>query len=210
MLALCKQLAIVVGMNTITEPKLAPPGAGLPKPELFIGRILFAVRRWTSDRDASNARFQAEREVIRRLTRRLDADCAARRVLVRRARGLEDSSRNWSVLMTLDHLRIVHHSMIGIIEALTKGVIPQGTASIAAVKPSPNVTVAVVAAYEESCDALLAAVAAAADLKTEVRYAHPWFGPLDAAGWHTLAAGHLGIHRVQIERILQGLPTARQ
>jgi len=28
---------------------------------------------------------------------------------------------------------------------------------------------------------------------------------LDAAGWHMLAAGHLGIHRTQIERIIQGL-----
>jgi hypothetical protein len=57
---------------------------------------------------------------------------------------------------------------------------------------------------------LLAAVAAAGNLKTELRYAHPWFGPLDAAGWHTLAAGHLGIHRVQIEQIIQGLPKTWQ
>jgi len=39
---------------------------------------------------------------------------------------------------------------------------------------------------------------------------HPWFGPLDAAGWHALAAGHMAIHRVQIERILQGLAKAPQ
>jgi hypothetical protein len=29
-------------------------------------------------------------------------------VLIARPRGLEDSSRYWSVWMTLDHLRIVH------------------------------------------------------------------------------------------------------
>ena len=37
-----------------------------------------------------------------------------------------------------------------------------------------------------------------------------WFGPLDAAGWHALAAGHMGIHRVQIERIVKGFPTASE
>ena len=48
-------------------------------------------------------------------------------------------------------------------------------------------------------------VAAVKDLNTSARYAHPWFGPLDAAGWHALAAGHLQIHRQQIERIVEGL-----
>lgn len=194
-------------MNTDTEPKLAPPGAGLPKHELFAGRMFFAWRRWTGNRDSFNTRFQKERETIRRLVSSCGGDTGARRVLISRPRGLEDSSRYWSVWMTLDHLRIVHHSITQVIGALTKGVRPDGTASTAAVKPSPRATAAVVAEYEQSCDALLAAVAEAGNLKTALRYAHPWFGPLDAAGWHALAAGHLGIHRVQIERILRGLPT---
>jgi hypothetical protein len=49
-------------------------------------------------------------------------------------------------------------------------------------------------------------VAATPYLRTKARFAHPWFGPLDAAGWHLMAGMHLSIHRVQIERILQGLP----
>ena len=87
---------------------------------------------------------------------------------------------------------------------------PPGKASTATVKPSPAVTASVVAEYEESCDALLAAVAAAPNLTTAARFAHPWFGPLDAAGWHALAGGHMGIHRVQIERILKGLAAAKK
>jgi len=55
---------------------------------------------------------------------------------------------------------------------------------------------------------VVAAVSAAGNLKTALRLPHPWFGPLDAAGWHALAAGHMAIHRVQIERILQGLAKA--
>jgi hypothetical protein len=192
-------------VNSNLEPKLAPPGAGLPPLELLLGRLFFAWRQLTGNRETFNARFQHEREMIRRLTRSCDTDSAARRVLIRRPPGLEDSSRYWSVWMTLDHLRIVHQSLSQVIGQLGRGVQPPGAASTAAVKPSPQVTGAVVAEYEQSCDTLLETVAAVDDLKTPVRYTHPWFGPLDAASWHALAAGHMSIHRVQIERILKGL-----
>jgi hypothetical protein len=43
----------------------------------------------------------------------------------------------------------------------------------------------------------------------ELRFVHPWFEPMDAHGWHALAAGHLRIHRVQIERICAGLRATR-
>ncbi|HVM61087.1 MAG TPA: hypothetical protein VMV72_09495 [Verrucomicrobiae bacterium] len=188
-------------MNTETEPKLAPPGAGLPALELLIARALFRVRRWTGDRESFTTKFQEERGRIRQL---IDDKTAARRVLIRRLPGLEDGSRYWSVWMTLDHLRIVHNSMRDVIRALTSGVMPTGTASTAAVTPSLNVTGAVVAEYEKSCDELLVTVAAAHNLQTPLRYAHPWFGPLDAAVWHALAATHIRIHRKQIERIVAG------
>jgi len=192
-------------MNEAAEPKLAPPGAGLPKVELFIARALFAFTRMRGNRDSFNARFQRERDIIRALIRSCDAESGARRVLIARVPGLEDSSRYWSVWMTLDHLRIIHNGLIRTINALAKGIVPPGKASTAAVKPSHDVTIAVVAEYEKSCDDLLAIVAAIPDLKTKARFAHPWFGSLDAAGWHAMAGTHLAIHRKQIERILNGL-----
>jgi len=165
-------------------PHLAPPGAGLPAPERLIARILLALRRRTTDRAGSDARFREQREAVRRWVAGLDDASAGRRVLIARPLGLEDSSRYWSVWMTLDHLRIVHHEIARIIGGLGKGTIPAGQASTAAVKP---------------------AAAAVPELRTSVRFPHPWFGPLDAAGWHRLAAGHMGIHRVQIDRIIAGL-----
>jgi hypothetical protein len=177
--------------------------------ELFVARCLFGLRRLTGNRRSFEARFHKEREMIRALVGACDAESGARRVLIRRPPGLEDSSRYWSVWMTLDHLRIVHHQIARVIGALTRGITPEGRASTAAVKPGTELTSGVVAAYEESCDTLLAAVAAAPDLQTKARFAHPWFGPLDAAGWHALAGVHLGLHRVQIERILQGLASAK-
>src|ERR1043166_3969176 len=189
-------------MDASNEPKLAPPGAGLPKPELYIARVLFAINRWRGDRDTFNARFNEERAIIRRLVRSCAGDSGGRRVLIQRPRGLEDSSRYWSVWMALEHLRIVHNSITRVIGALTKGAVPPGMASTAAGKPNAQVDASVVGEYEKSCDTLMATVAASDNLKTKARYAHPWFGPLNAAGWHALAAGHLKIHRVQIERIL--------
>jgi hypothetical protein len=192
-------------MNTNAEPQLAPPGAGLPAAELRIARLLFAWRRWRGSRATFNARFEQERSRIAGLVRSCDDATAARRVLIERPRGLEDSSRYWSVWMTLDHLRIVNAQIAQLIHSLARGVVPPGKADTARVKPSATVTASVVAEYEESCDAILKAAATAPSLKTRARFAHPWFGPLDASGWHGMAAGHMGIHRVQLERILAGL-----
>lgn len=194
-------------MSMDSEPRLAPPGAGLPKVELWIARLIFAWRRSRGNRDLFDVRFRAEREIIAAQLRRCDPQSAARRVLIKRIRGLEDSSRYWSVWMTLEHLRIVHRGISSTISSLAKGIKREGSASTAAVKPDSQVDGDVVPAYELSCDELLATVAGIDNLRTAVRYAHPWFGPLDAAGWHALAAGHLKIHRIQIERILQGLAT---
>ncbi len=188
------------------EPRLGPPGAGLPKPELLIARLLMAWQRRTGDRESFSRRFQQEREAIRQLSRSCDEATAAKRVLIRRPPGLEDSSRYWSVWMTLEHLRIVNAQIAGVIRSLARGVVPPGVASTAAVKPGAELTADVVTAYEKACDLLEATVVAAADLKTGVRFPHPWFGPLDALGWYAMAGTHMGLHRGQIERILQGLP----
>lgn len=188
--------------GTPNEPKLAPPGAGLPLPELLAARFLLGMRRLSGSPASFTARFVRERETIRRILDEAEPEELGERRLIARPRGLEDSSRNWSVLMTLDHLRIVHHACIGVIGSLSAGKIPEGRASTAAVKPDPATGIGVIADYEESCDALLATTGQVRDFRTALRFPHPWFGPMDAHGWFALASGHLGIHRVQIGRIL--------
>lgn len=192
---------MVAEMNSESEPQLAPPGAGLPKIELLLGRFFFALRCKTGHRKAFNARFSREREAIAKLVAGLAPENAALRILIPRLAGLEDSSRYWSVWMTLDHLRIVNLAIASTIEKLDRGETPAAKASTAAVKPSSSVDAGVVAQYESACDVLLSAVAGVGNLKTELRYAHPWFGPLDAFQWHAMAGGHMGIHRAQLERI---------
>lgn len=196
---------MVACMSTNTNPQLAPPGAGLPIIELWVARLLFALTRRRGNRDTFVTKFKQEREAIRALVDSCPEAKRGEQVLITRLRGLEDSSRNWSVWMTLDHLRITNTAFIRVITALTQGRVPPGRASTAAVKPSATVTAAVEADFERSCDGVLAAMTEASELKTQLRFAHPWFGPLDAFGWAAMAGMHMGIHRAQIQSILRGL-----
>jgi hypothetical protein len=191
-------------MESAAEPKLAAPGAGLPRLELLIGRVMFRLNCLSGNRDRFNRRIAAEREAIRALLAPLTAEQAGRRVLIGRVRGLEDSSRYWSVWMVLEHLRIVHVGLTPVIQLLGRNIRPPGRASTAAVKPAPTVTAVVVTGYEDSCEQVLAAIAAVKNLRTQARFTHPWFGSLDVHGWHALIGGHLAIHRRQIERIIAG------
>lgn len=192
-------------MSHDTEPQLAPPGAGLPAIELFIGGRLFALKRLLGNRESFTAKFEQERLAIRDLVNSCPPSKRGERVLIPRLRGLEDSSRFWSVWMTLDHLRITNSVFAMVITSLAHGKVPQKKASTAEVKPDPTVTATVESAYEESCDKLLAVVAAVPNLKTDVNYAHPWFGPLNAFGWQAISATHMSIHRAQIARIIAEL-----
>lgn len=189
--------------ESASHPELAPPGAGIPTIERLVGGSLLKLRRLMGTPSRVTAQFGRERRIIARLYSGPDESALGTRVLIPRLRGLEDSSRFWSIWMTLDHLRIVNDSITGVIGKLTQGRVPEGRASTATVKPCEQVGGDVVGVYEASCDRLVQLAASTPKLRTKLRYAHPWFGPLDAAGWHAMAAMHMGIHRAQIERILR-------
>lgn len=193
-------------MSFPITPPLAPPGAGLPAPELWIARVLFCLKRRFGTREAFTVCFEVERAAIRELLSSCDPARRGEQVLIPRLRGLEDSSRHWSVWMTLEHLCITNSIFAMVITSLANDQMPARRASTADVKPRADVTAEVEQAFEASCAEALAAAAAVPNLKTTVLYAHPWFGPLDAAGWHALAATHMAIHRDQIATIIAGLP----
>lgn len=190
--------------HDLALPRLAPPGAGIPAIERLVGGVILRLRRGLISRTGLLAQFARERSAIAALYEGRDDRVLSRRVLIPRLRGLEDSSRYWSVWMTLDHLRIVNNSIAGAISELARGRVPPGAASTAAVKPGERVGGEVVAPYQASCDRLAAVCESCSDLRTAVRYEHPWFGPLDGAGLLAMSAMHMGIHRVQITHILRG------
>lgn len=195
-----------------TEPEISvplqPPGAGLPPVELFISRIGFRLLKlFVSQRGASKW-FRSEAEQILTLARTLAPAEAARRVLIPRLPGLEDSSRYWSVDMTLEHLVIVNTATVGVIEALAAGRTINHVVSTADVKPSATPGPEMIERFEATARDYLARVEAIPDLRSKVTLKHPWFGPFTALNWHRLAALHHRIHRKQIERIIGLLPQA--
>lgn len=190
-------------MSDSTEPKLAAPGAGLPWPERLIANFMVkrGIRR--TSRQETSALLTSERQTILDLVTPLSPEKASRRVLIQRLRGLEDSSRYWSVFMTLDHLRIVNTGIAEAIKLLGQGEVPEREVSTATVKPVTEVDGSVVEEFAKSCEAIEQAAKSLSDLRTKARYAHPWFGPLDAGGWYFMSAFHLRLHRKQIEAILK-------
>ncbi len=171
----------------------------------MVARMLFGQFCRKNTREKVTALFIEERDRILKLAAMLVPLDAARPVLIKRLRGMEDSSRQWSVYMTLEHLRIVNAAVADIINSLAAGKALSGTASTAAVKPTSGIDEQVVSGFTAGAEALLQTVATVRDLRTNKRYAHPWFGPLDAAGWHAMAAFHLRLHRKQIESIIAAL-----
>lgn len=180
---------------------LQPPGAGIPWPELVLSRIGIGLLCQRLSREAASQWFVDEGRRMLSLACSLSLEHAARQVLIPRVWGIEDSSRNWSVLMTLDHLVIVNTQIALIIERLAGGETWEQKLSTADVKPPPEQDLNVVERFETCLRDYPRRVAALAGLRSRAKHRHPWFGPLNAHEWHCLAAGHQRIHRRQIERI---------
>lgn len=193
----------------MSEPKLAAPGAGIPLLELLIAKYIIFPRRFRSTSvEQALDDLRSERDKILALARKLTPEQLVERRLIPRLRGLEDSSRFWSVAMTIEHLVIVGENTRGLLLALGRGKtnLPVGGGT-AAVKPSKDVDPqAIFARFEKMTDDLVRAGQSIDFQKiADARHPHPWFGPLSAKQWLLFIAPHEGLHRQQIEQIIQRL-----
>jgi len=185
-----------------SSPGLAPPGAGLPWWEERALRWGVRLYSRTTGREELLGRFLTEGERVLAMAVPLDEARGRRPVLVRRVRGMEDSSRCWSPYMILEHLLIVNRGMLGMILLLSAGKSTSRKVSTAEVKPSREAGPETVEEFRGMLARWPEALAGIAELRTAGRHAHPWFGPLDAHGWLALGALHQGIHRRQMERVV--------
>jgi hypothetical protein len=189
---------------SLEPPTLAPPGAGLPAVQLLFSRFILAVASAVDSRDSALRRFNAEACRIRKMVDQLDETVGVRRVLVPRLLGLEDSSRFWSPYMVVEHLVIVDTNMFRIMTDLMAGRLHPDEARIEDFKPAPSVGRASLVTFDKLVTQFNGQVPQWPDLRTLCRHVHPWFGPLDAHRWLSLAGLHHGIHRRQLKRILAG------
>ena len=185
--------------------RLAEPGAGIPALERWVaGAGIRALARFAS-RDAITRRFAQDAQRAIELARGVPEELGRRRVLIPRIAGMEDSSRDWSVYMTLEHLVIVSAGVSGLIRRLCAGREIPGSVRIQDVKLDEGAGPEQADALEDTVLRYGEEVAAHPDLRSAKRHPHPWFGPLNALQWHALAAVHNRIHRAQIEQILRRL-----
>jgi hypothetical protein len=192
-------------VEEMKAPVLAAAGAGLPWVEGVVARyVLFplACRRLSRPNAI---------EILERLGRKmlqeaqaLPAEHLTQQRLIKRFPGIEDSSRNWSVLMTVHHLLITGEAMAGMTERLAAGQSVTEAVRIEDVKPNSAETAqAVFSGYEKFLDGYRHRMEALKDLDWQThRHPHPWFGPINAHQWLCLNALHHRIHTTQIQRIL--------
>jgi hypothetical protein len=186
-------------------PHLAAPGAGIPHVERFVANLLIRGKAAATTRTQAIAVFERLRSTVLQRLDGLDEQILSQPVLIKRLPGLEDSSRYWSLLMVVDHLRIVNQGITGVITELGAGRLPSGKVSTADVKPSAQATKEVIIGFDRGCHDFLDAAARIQDLKTSLKFPHPWFGPMDAATWHFMIGFHMKLHLRQIDLIRAAL-----
>lgn len=192
-----------------TTPKLAPPGAGIPWPQKVILKLIvapFVANR--TDWSTSEERFKKITNKILHEVSSLTEEQLNLRVLVPPQRGLEDSSRFWSIAMTLEHLVIVGRAIVEGISLFGKGEIPQSPVDIAKVKPFGKISSLdsldlfkkfTLEEYPKFVSALTEQ-----QKNSSVKFEHPWFGHLNSKQWFWLLSVHQGIHLEQIRAIKKG------
>jgi hypothetical protein len=188
--------------------QLAAEGAGLPLLELWISRAAFNVLRHILNRHQTEKWLRNETRKVIALANELAPEQFKRQLLIPKPAGLEDSSRNWSAAMVLQHLVIVDSGIGELITALGQDQSYAQEVRIADVKPSPDAGLEQIELLDATVQTYLERIAAIENLHTRGRHAHPWFGPLDGHGWHTLAALHTMIHRRQLATITRACKTA--
>ncbi len=190
------------------EPKLDKPGAGLPLLEWMVAKfVIFPVRFSTVSNEKALLEFEEVSGSIETFARKLRKNDLSQRKLIPRLQGLEDSSRYWSIAMTLEHLIIVGTSMHQVIESLASGNSDIPPTSIAEVKPGLSPDEDSILEKFSSMHKEFAAGMRILELDRfpQTKYAHPWFGPLNASQWLSFSAPHGRIHQKQIIEISKQL-----
>lgn len=190
------------------EPVLAPPGAGLPWGQHLLLKYWvhpFIARRTPWQRSEENF-YKVHRRIQEELSG-LTASQLQKRCLVPPQMGLEDSSRYWSILMTLEHLMIVGRGIFQVVSALTAGCHPDGKADTAAVKPQGQFHDRdIVLEFNRFVDQdFLQFNQNLQNRQSTLTFRHPWFGMMNAQSWYWLLATHGMIHLKQIRAIKKSL-----
>jgi hypothetical protein len=193
-----------------TEPKLAPPGAGLPFLQRIAVRLLVGplISRMVPLEKTKKQYENLINRIIEQVER-VPLEQRSKRILVKPLPGLEDSSRYWSINGVLEHLLIVNRRMEQVILDLTAGKKPEGKANTANVKPS-HFEHDYLSEFKSHCPTLIKRIddeilKRGTSIHSGTTFEHPWFGPMTARQWRWTLASHQGVHYTQIKEIMRQL-----
>ena len=177
-------------------------GTGLPPVEqAFLSTSLKLGCSLMSDARALQFFLKEAGDIID-LVDDVDYDFASQRVLVPRFRGMEDSSRKWSLFMVLDHLCRVDREILRTIDVLNDDIQPRGEFDTAWYKPDQDCGADIIDEFRDLIFEFKETVEVKCPLSRGTpRFAHPWFGSLDAHQWLCLSAYHHRLHRKQARKI---------
>lgn len=189
-------------------PQLEPPGSGLPWIEQLVGRyVVMPLTMSAMSNQSAYDRFSKVAQSLISTLQGVDVDVANRRVLVERITGLEDSSRYWSPVMIVDHLTITGTGILGIVQALCQGEMPERVVRIEDVKPSeqPLNINEVLERYQMMLDSYHHALPELLECipSSTGTHPHPWFGEFNAHQWWCMNATHHEVHLKQMQLILK-------
>lgn len=188
-------------------PQLESPGKGLPWREAMMGKyVIFPVLKTALSWDRALEHFESEGHKVLTLVNSVPPDALFRPVLIPRVTGIEDSSRFWSMAMTLQHLLIVGEIIADFIIKLSHGEAVTNTLDIATVKPAKDQSPRIVADYEAFLGNFRTLLEKqVGDKHSSACCVHPWFGCLNPHQWLVMSTFHQFIHRRQIHQIIKHL-----
>ncbi len=185
--------------------QLDQPGAGLPVYEtLFLRYISFPRYVRTMTWHSAVELFHEEGKKINSLVSPLNNEQLLFPVLIERLRGMEDSSRHWSPVMVMEHLIMTGKDFKDAIIHLNEGKVPERNVNIANYKPSPEIGREVIGRFKGFQEEFITIMSDERyHRSSDMKFRHPWLGPLNSFQWLCLAAGHQYLHRTQIKKILE-------
>lgn len=191
----------------MNQPQLDKPGAGLPFLDSLYLRFYIGPYQSRAADKAKNLRlFKMIGARILKEANDVPDGKRDQKVLVPKMKGIEDSSRFWSVNQTLEHMLITGTGMRGLIVDLVNGKPTDWVIKIEDFKPKgkydggdarPD--------FKKFVDETIALLEPLAIEDKGLTHKHPWMGMFNALQWTWLLAGHNGIHLAQLQAIKKGL-----
>lgn len=187
--------------------QLQPAGAGLPCLEKkFIRYILLPITFARTSREQAVENFLTIGQKCLDNVKALPEEDQRKPTLIKRVTGIEDSSRNWSALMTIEHLLIVGQGLRDLTTSLSEGQLLDFEIRIEDVKPPEETPDDIIQKYQEFLNNYKADIGKLGPLTSKAyKHKNPWFGKFTAQQWLVFNGVHNKVHLNQINRIIKEL-----